>query len=144
MTAFFPLITAVYISFKNQVMKISENFKTNILIWKNYESFYHSPTVKVFHMLPAIIIFHMTQSLARIHFLVMHCCLLFLGLLPYVSHWNLSMLRECNQKEKRVIPGNQSKTSVTEAFLNWNIYFFLKITWILMYFLCFLCFYVFF
>lgn len=86
MTAFFPLITTVYTSFKNQMMKITENFKTDILIRKNYDSFYPSLTVEVVCMLPAFIIFHMTQSLARIHFLAMHCCLLFLELLSLVIH----------------------------------------------------------
>lgn len=128
MTAFFfLLITTVYISLENQVMKIFKNLKTDIFIQKNCDSFYSSLIVKVLHMLSVITILHMTDSLARIHFPVMHYCLPLLGLLSLVNHWRLSLTGERNQKEK-VIARNHTITSMTEAFLNGNTYF-QWITW---------------
>ena len=73
-------------------------------------------------MLSVITILHMTDSLARIHFPVMHYCLMLLGLLSLVNHWSLSLTREHNQKEKVVIAGNHTITSMTEVLLN-GMYF---------------------
>lgn len=109
-------------------MKIFENLKTDIFIQKSCDSFYPSLIVKVVHMLSVITILHMTDSLARIHFPVMHYCLPLLGLLSLVNHWRLSLTRERNQKGKVVIAGKHTMTSMTEAFLNRNAYF-QWITW---------------
>lgn len=104
-------------------MKILKNLKTDFFIQKDCDSFYPRLIVEAVQLLSAIAILHMTDSLARIHFSVMHYCLLLLGLLSSVNHQRLSLNGECNQKENVVIAGNHTVTSRTEAFAKGNIHF---------------------